>query len=395
MPSNRSPLNVCRGRHHVCRGRPFQTFNNEAFYEHLRRSHRIEGSRFKCAKCDFRVDCQNWDPIIEHIKMHVLNIHICCVCSYYHHDRQKLFEHLKQEHLYRDVPIVTIIRSTECVQISIAIVFAQLRKTFSSTKSCFFCPENAANSWETYASHLKKDHFITLQYFCEICDESLQLTECDDHFSKHNPTTALRIRCQFATNNHLYIDTVKPLKLRIESCDGPNFDQNQPIGVYKSIVKQEPCDNESDSDVEFINDEDIVIANDAKLSEAQQSRKVIRCVNLKNLQNQPPDDTNVSQRPILPQPELIMHPQGFPQPPLPAPETQICPQLLSPTSSNSTSTASNTAVLSPRIAIQSYNPNFTGNCNVRPVKIFIRPNTTNMAMGALGNPWNSNFQFQR
>ncbi|XP_053960675.1 uncharacterized protein LOC128864930 isoform X2 [Anastrepha ludens] len=363
----------------------FSTFDNEIFYAHLKGSHRIGDRKFMCAKCDFRITSENWDPIIDHIKIHVLDIHVCCVCSYYHHDRRKILEHLNQEHLFRDVPIVTIIRSTECVKISISIVFAQLRKTFSTIKSCFFCPEGSDSSWKVYATHLKKVHLITLQYFCEICEESLKLTECDEHFNKNHPTAVLRIRCRFATNNQLSVDTIKPLKLQIAPCfDEPFLGQKLNIDTCKTIVKQEACDNESDSDIEIVNDEDIVIANDTKMSEAQQKPKVIRCVNLKNLQNQVPN-VNCFQAQVLSQHQ-----------PMPTIQEQAIsypiPELISPTTSNALcSTAQNTALFSPRIALLSQNSNFTGSCNYKPVKILIRPNSANITMDMLGNPMNGNY----
>ncbi|XP_050319329.1 uncharacterized protein LOC126752516 isoform X2 [Bactrocera neohumeralis] len=276
-----------------CRNCPFQTYDNELFYTHLRKTHQVNDNKFVCAKCDFHVACKNWDPIIDHIKMHVLNIHICSVCSFYHHDRQAIRAHLSQEHRFRDVPIVTLIRSSLSTQISLAIVFAQQRKTFSTINSCFCC-DKSNSSWNALATHLRKTHHLTLQYFCEICDESLKLTECDVHFSNCHPTAVLRIRCHIATNTQISMDSVMPFKLTIES------NANDALGV---AIKEEPCDIDMDSDIELINDDDIVIANDMQMCETQKNPTVIRCVSVANLQSQHTNNGNfetlaLPQRPL-------------------------------------------------------------------------------------------------
>lgn len=356
-----------------CQNCSFQTHDNEMFYAHLRESHRVNDSKFVCAKCDFHVACENWEPIIDHIKMHVLNIHICSVCSYYQHDRQKICEHLSREHRFRDVPIVTIIRSSVNTQISLAIVFAQQRKTFSTIKRCFCC-NKSSDSRHAFATHLKKAHHLTLQYFCEICDESLKLKECDVHFTNCHPTTALRIRCQIATNTQISIDSIMPLKLIIEPND------NDPLGVIK-IIKQEPCDIDTDSDIELLNDDDIVIEKDVKMCEIQQKSKDIRCVNVKNLQSQ---HTNVGrfETHMMPQPPLSVavpiphtHSQSQSQPQLQL-QSQFIPQFVPPVSETITADATNTntALFTPRIAIHSQNSNFVGDYNYRSVKLLI--NTT-------------------
>nr|XP_014089306.2 uncharacterized protein LOC106616882 [Bactrocera oleae] len=399
-----------------CQHCPFQAYDNELFYEHLRKSHQVNNSKFVCAKCDFHVACNNWDPIIDHIKMHVLNIHICSVCSYYHHDRQAIRAHLSQEHRFRDVPIVTLIRSSLNTQISLAIVFAQQRKTFSTINTCFCCDKNS-NAWHALAIHLKKAHHLTLQYFCEICDESLKLTECDVHFTNCHPTAALRIRCQIATNTQIIIDSVMPFKLIMKS------NVNDALGVVK-VIKQEPCDIDTDSDIEIINDDDIVIANDVNMCETQKNPKAIRCVTVANLQRQHTNNASfeklASQQPPLPVTDspaircvnvanlqsqhknnVSFERLTLPEPPLPVAvsisqtqpqqqlqlQSQFIPQFMAqarhlyPTGVTNT----NTPLFTPRLAMHSQNPNFTGDCNYRPIEIFIN---------ATDNSPNNNYSLQ-
>ncbi|XP_054083866.1 uncharacterized protein LOC105217408 isoform X2 [Zeugodacus cucurbitae] len=351
-----------------CQNCPFQTYDNEIFYAHLRETHQVKNSKFACAKCHFNVSCESWEPIIDHIKMHVLNIHICSVCSYYHHNRQKIRQHLTQEHRFRDVPIVTIIRSSVNTQISLAVVFAEQRKTFSTIKRCFCC-DKSSNSWQAYVSHLKKAHFLTLQYFCEICDESLKLTECDAHFTNCHSTASLRIRCQIATNTQISIDSIMPLKLAIEP------KSSDPLGVVK-VIKQEPCDmdTESDSDIELITEDDIVIANDVNMCESQQNPKDIRCVNFRNLQSQHTNIGNFDVLHVLPQPLVpgaVRIPQMQQQLQL---QSQFIPQYVPPASPIIAMNAKNASLAVPRMAMHSQNLNFAGDCNYRCIKILA--NTT-------------------
>ncbi|XP_049302688.1 uncharacterized protein LOC105233358 isoform X3 [Bactrocera dorsalis] len=385
-----------------CRNCPFQTYDNELFYTHLRQTHQVNDNKFVCAKCDFHVACKNWDPIIDHIKMHVLNIHICSVCSFYHHDRQAIRAHLSQEHRFRDVPIVTLIRSSLNTQISIAIVFAQQRKTFSTINSCFCC-DKSNSSWNALATHLKKTHHLTLQYFCEICDESLKLTECDVHFSNCHPTAALRVRCLIATNTQISMDSVMPLKLTIES------NTNDALGV---AIKQEPCDIDMDSDIELINDDDIVIANDMQMCETQKNPTVIRCVSVANLQRQHTTNGNFETLALPQSPLPVADPKPIrcvsvanlqsqhtnngsfemltlPQPPLPVPvsipqlqpqpmqqlqlQSQFIPQFVPQARHINPTKVTNakTPLFTPPLAIHNKNPNFAGDYNYRPVEIVV------------------------
>ncbi|XP_018784178.1 PREDICTED: uncharacterized protein LOC108965951 isoform X2 [Bactrocera latifrons] len=394
-----------------CKNCPFQSYDNELFYTHLRTTHQVNDNKFVCAKCDFHVACNNWDPIIDHIKMHVLNIHICSVCSFYHHDRQAIRAHLSQEHRFRDVPVVTLIRSSLNTQISLAIVFAEQRKTFSTINSCFCCDKNNS-SWNALATHLKKTHHLTLQYFCEICDESLKLTECDVHFTNCHPTTALRIRCHIATNTQISMDSVMPLKLIIES------NVNDALGV---AIKQEPCDIEMDNDIELINDDDIVIANDMQMCKTQKNQKVIRCVSVANLQSQHINNGNFETL-ALPQPppksircvsvaniqcqhtnndsfEMLTLPQSSLPVPVSIPQLQpqpmqqlqlqshFIPQILAQARHINPTNVTNTnmPLFTPPLAIHSKNPNFAGDYNYRPAEIFVN---------GTGNPLSNNYSLQ-
>ena len=145
----------------------------EALFAHLSANHLLKALSFTCINCSFRLKANfSWKMVQGHVHAHYSDLRVCDVCSYYDNERSELSAHVERLHAFKDVPILTHHRSMQLSYSSISLLFALVRKCFSTLSHCLFCRKPKIHM-DTYVHHLKTVQGPTLRYYCEICNTVL------------------------------------------------------------------------------------------------------------------------------------------------------------------------------------------------------------------------------
>ncbi|KAL9885457.1 uncharacterized protein ACN427_011877 [Glossina fuscipes fuscipes] len=243
---------------------------DETLFDHVRSQHEIIGHSFLCNQCPFQLaNCDSWEPIFEHLKVHCLsNLHICCVCSFHHRCRSSLMRHIRQEHDARDAPFVQITKNGASMFVELAIVFANGELSFSTMRDCFCCEERSMKA-DVLALHLKHYHKLRLNYYCELCYIRLDgLQNCDEHFNEMHSNKKRKIYCTLAYQGNLTVTSIQQFQVRLEN-------------IAKTLlIKSEP----KDDSVIVLEEDDIAIADDiCEKAKSEANRPTLRCVSTQNL----------------------------------------------------------------------------------------------------------------
>uniref|UniRef100_A0A1B0FAB4 C2H2-type domain-containing protein n=1 Tax=Glossina morsitans morsitans TaxID=37546 RepID=A0A1B0FAB4_GLOMM len=243
---------------------------DETLYDHIRSQHEIIGHSFLCSQCPFQLaNCDSWEPIFEHLKVHSLShLHICCVCSFHHRCRSSLMGHIRQEHDARDAPFVQITKNGESIFVELAIVFANGELSFSTMRDCFCCEERSMKA-DVLALHLKHYHKLRLNYYCELCYIRLDgLQNCDEHFNERHLNKKRKIYCTLAHQGNITVTSIQPFQIHVQNL------------AETLLIKSEP----KDDSVIVLEEDDIAIAGDiSKKANSEANRPTLRCVSTQNL----------------------------------------------------------------------------------------------------------------
>uniref|UniRef100_A0A1A9WW26 C2H2-type domain-containing protein n=1 Tax=Glossina brevipalpis TaxID=37001 RepID=A0A1A9WW26_9MUSC len=248
--------------------------NDDLLFDHLRSVHEIIGHYFSCKQCPFQIaNCDSWEPIFEHLKVHSLPVlYVCCVCSFYHCYRKGLMDHIRREHDTRDAPFVQITKKGESTFVELAIVFATGEICFSTMRNCFCCEERGMKV-DVLVLHLKHYHKLRLNYYCQLCYLHLDgLQNYDDHFNEKHLNKKRKIYCTLAYHGNITVTSIQPFQICVVNVAG------------NLLIKCEPEDENEENSVIALDEDDIVVAKDMYERPCCEADKpVIKCVSTGNL----------------------------------------------------------------------------------------------------------------
>lgn len=218
---------------------------------------------------------------------------ICGACFNYYDCRRDLSDHIRENHVARDVPVVSVKKSNQdTYHHTLELSFAKECVTFSTMRNCFCCEERDMRG-DAFILHLKRHHKFVLHYFCDWCDLAItSLDFVDSHFKQCHVASNLKMRCQLTHKGEVLLVSLEDFRVQIPP--------TEKYSNISAVVKEEPQDNSNiDSSVMLLENDDIFLEDHAKYLEsvADYSPKPrLKCISLKSLlKPTPPPSTIIPQ----------------------------------------------------------------------------------------------------